>query len=143
MPIVNATNSAVIEARTDVRVLARIIEGFQKLELPMPETRSALIRQIIEGFYDVLRQNSLVEPFTTISTEEALGVLESVGLFSTNRSGRNKLTLGKRLSFERSKEIEAELPEEIDPAWLAYNLRRLEAGLEPIPYEEKGGKNDS
>lgn len=93
--------TAVLEARVDIRLLARLAEGLVA-EGYRFNSKSEMIRQSLMLLHDVLVQNGLIERFETITSPEALTVLADFGLEGMNRGGRNVPILNKRISYERA-----------------------------------------
>jgi len=96
--------SAVVEARIDIRVLARIAEGMARENFRF-STKSEMIRNSLLFLHDVLVQNGLIERFETISNEEAVEILGRMGIYEINRSGRNQPTLCRQISIDRTAEM--------------------------------------
>ena len=96
--------TSVIEARLDVRYLARLVEGTIALERELPPSKGGLIRHSLETYVQVLVQNGYVSAPEELTIEEALGYLSRQGFFSPNRSGRNIKSLAKQVEMERMTE---------------------------------------
>ena len=80
-------STTVVSTRCDIRFLAAIAKFYQSLN-DMPETRSKLIRRIIEDFYSILISSEKIEPIS--STLDAFSYLSSNGLKPSDR-GRSML----------------------------------------------------
>lgn len=121
--------SCVIEARTDIRILASIAR-FYSLLGHIPSTRSALVRRMINDFYAILLDNGLVEPFET--TTEALAYWDSIGLSSPMRSGRATKGLSTALELEsllnKDRSNDSENEKDFTQSDVQAVLRRLMGG---------------
>jgi len=93
-------NSAVVEARIDIRILAALARYFR------PQTKSALVRQCLEEFYTLLCKQKNILPIS--STTEALGIFNELGLGSSNRTGRGRRELTSALTSETEENLTLE-----------------------------------
>lgn len=91
--------TAVIEARVDIRILARLAELLSELQTPA-RSKSELVRQALSLLVEILVENKRILPPEALSTGDALSRLSQLGLGSVNRSGRNFRVLAKAIELE-------------------------------------------
>lgn len=95
------TKTVVIEARTDVRLLATLEKFFLSAEV-LVQTKSELMRASLELLHDWLVQRGLVRPFDEMSFHEAYDLLARFG--NLNKGGQNRRRLAAALARESVQE---------------------------------------
>jgi len=114
--------TAVIEVRTDVRLLSALAMFFDSVGRPA-RSKSELVHDSLELLVVALeRQEKLTRPQ---SSAEAVRTLEIFGLGSANRSGRGIEALATQLSLEGSLGVKHELPIEEDEESLLKSAKHI------------------
>lgn len=129
--------TSVIEARIDIRYLARLAEGAIALDIEF-SSKGELIRRSLETYVQVLVQNGYVSSPETLSVEEALGYLNNLGLFNLNRSGRGVKALSRQIEMERTAERAFVEPFKDEPEEHVDLETLVEIGQRLLREKEKG-----
>ena len=103
--------TAVIEGRVDIRDLATIARYFQLIN-QLPQSKSALITEVVGAWADVLVMNNMID--RTTDTIKAVQELERLGfsMGGESRSGaRNRRTYLKQIQKETNEEDQIKGPQ--------------------------------
>ena len=92
--------TASLRVNCDVRCLAGIVAYFLKEGKPLPPSRNALGCRAIEGLYDVLLANNLIDPVE--STQDAVELLARAGYTKLAGSSLASKVTANQISLEGS-----------------------------------------
>lgn len=112
-------NTAVVEVRCDLRVLADLAI-YQAKEGQQPRSKSELVRSSLELLHAALVYNESITPVD--STEQALEILESMGCVGA--TNKLKVRVAKAIARETQEEIGNSLTDAIARAREAHKERR-------------------
>jgi hypothetical protein len=121
---IQMSNTAVIEARTDIRLLATLDAYFSANDAT-PSTKSELVRLALEHLHDILVINGKInQPFNSMTFTEATTALSRFG--NMHKAGHNRAKLTALLSHES---LHTQTTVEAIPAKLEAELTTIQQEL--------------
>lgn len=94
----SAGNTCILEGRVDICSIATLFKFFS-LKGIVIETKSSLLKNVVETLVDALVENDLCDRI--IDVEDAAQIMERI---STNRDKKVRLNLGKAIKMQREDE---------------------------------------
>jgi hypothetical protein len=118
--------TAVIECRTDIRILATIQQFFLDAGL-VPSSRSELFRQSLKLLVEILKEQGKVRSYEELTNKQASEILESFSTMSI-RDQRIKI-MAKSLPQEKAKPIEDQLAASTDQAMAVVDIEAAKRAM--------------
>lgn len=116
MPSNSNNKTTVLETRIDIRIIASLAQYYiKKHNIPI-SSKSQLIRIALEDYTSFLKERGKLD--IVEKTTDAIAILEVLGLGSSSKDSRNRLTLLEQLTKEEETEEDSSFNRSVQEALL-------------------------